>query len=112
MAGPFPGSRKRADGSVLSWQTAALPGNQLDLVPFFIQWGEGTPHPSATSPQGCELLEVAVKAPDPAVLQKLLKTVGVEVPVAGGEPGAMTFRLRCARGEITFPAKEPEVPKE
>lgn len=36
--GPFPGSRKKVGGSVLSWRM--LFPNQADL-PFLIEWGEG-----------------------------------------------------------------------
>jgi hypothetical protein len=112
VSDPQPGSRKRADGSVLNWQTAALTGPQLGLEPFVIQWGEGTAHPSATSPQGCELVSVKLTAPEPENLRKLLKVAGVDVPVAQGSPEAMTFTLRCGPREITFPAPEPEVVKE
>src|SRR6185436_19215279 len=95
ISDPEPGSRKRQDGSTLHWQTAALAGPQLDLQPFFIQWGEGTPHPSTTSPQGCELASVKITAPEPEGLRKLLKATGVDVPVAQGSPGTMSFTLRC-----------------
>lgn len=112
ISDPQPGARKRSDGSTLHWQTAALASQQLDLEPFFIQWGEGTAHPSTTSPQGCELLRVSLTAPDPSNLKKDLQTVGVEAQVAQGTPGAMAFTLRCAKGEVTFPAPEAVVPKE
>lgn len=112
VSDPQPGSRKRSDGSTLHWQTAALAGQQLDLQPFFIQWGEGTPHPSATSPQGCELVRVALAAPEPEALRKLVQAVGIEVQISEGKPGGMTFSLSCARGEVTFPVPEPATPKE
>lgn len=112
VSDPQPGARQRPDGSTLHWQTAALASQQLDLEPFFIQWGDGTAHPSTTSPRGCELVRVAITAPDPANLQKLLKTVGVAVDVTQGIPGGMTFTLRCAKGEIVFPAAEGSAPRE
>lgn len=112
VSDPQPGSRKRSDGSTLRWQTAGLSGQQLDLEPFLIQWGEGTPHPSATSPQGCELVRIAITAPEPEALRKLVRTVGIEVQISEGKPGGMSFTLSCARGEVTFPAPEPAAPKE
>jgi hypothetical protein len=112
VSDPEPGSRQRSDGSTLHWQTASLAGQQLDLEPFFIQWGEGTPHPSTTSPKGCNLVRVAIAAPKPESLRKLIQTVGVEAQISEGKPGGMTFTLECARGEVTFPAPEPAAPKE
>jgi hypothetical protein len=100
---PQPGSRKRPDGSTLTWRTAALEGPQLGLSPFFIQWGEGTVHPSITSPPGCELVRVAITAPEPASLRTLLRTMGVNVEVKQETPERMAFTLRCALGEVTFP---------
>ncbi|HEY0781359.1 MAG TPA: VOC family protein [Thermoanaerobaculia bacterium] len=101
---PQPGSRKRPDGATLTWKTATLEGPQLDLHPFFIEWTAGTAHPSTTAPAGCELVRVAITAPEPANLKKLLQTVGVEVEVQQGAKAAMAFTLRCAKGEVTFPA--------
>jgi hypothetical protein len=100
---PQPGSRKRPDGSTLTWRTAALEGPQLSLSPFFIQWGEVTVHPSTTSPRGCELVRVAITAPEPGSLRRLLRTTGVNVEVKQGTPERMAFTLRCALGEVTFP---------
>lgn len=104
VSDPQPGSRKRPDGTTLNWKTAALDGPQLDLHPFFIEWGAGTAHPSTTSPQGCDLVRVAITAPEPKSLRTLLNTVGVEVEVQQGAKAAMAFTLRCAKGEVTFPA--------
>ncbi|MCK9910764.1 VOC family protein, partial [Microbacteriaceae bacterium K1510] len=41
VTGPLPGSRTRADGSVITWNTlfAEMEGNSL-LFPFFIEWGQ------------------------------------------------------------------------
>jgi len=111
ISDPQPGARKRPDGSTLQWQTAALTGQQLDLEPFFIQWGVGSAHPSATSPQGCELIRVAITAPEPEAVRKLMAATGIDVSVAQGKPGGLSFALRCATGEITFPVPEPTVPK-
>jgi hypothetical protein len=42
VTGPFPGSRKRADGSVLRWSMFFMSGKDGDELPlpFVIQWGE------------------------------------------------------------------------
>jgi hypothetical protein len=94
--------------TTLAWKTAALDGPQLDPMPFLIEWGDLAAHPSRTSPQGCELVRVAIRAPELEPLQKLLLTTGVEIQVGAGQlgvPGTMTFTLRCPKGEVTFPAQ-------
>jgi hypothetical protein len=48
--GPKPGSRQRPGGNVLRWQTLGIE-QTTPLVPFFIQWEVGSPHPSSDSPR-------------------------------------------------------------
>ena len=47
--GPQPGSRQRPDGNRLQWQTLGI-GETTPLLPFFIQWEAGSPHPSSDAP--------------------------------------------------------------
>ena len=99
---PGPGSRRRPDGSLLSWTTAAVSGPDLVLAPFFIQWGEGTAHPSATSPSGCRLVDLTLRAPAAEALRNLFRAVGVGVLVETGAGRSMTLALDCPRGRVTF----------
>ena len=50
--GPNPGSRQRPDGRLLNWQTLNFNDDQHGMIPFFIQWGAGSPHPSSNAPAG------------------------------------------------------------
>lgn len=99
-----PGSRRRPDGSMLTWHTAVVTGPDLVLAPFFIQWGEGTPHPSTTSPSGCRLADLKLRDPAPQALQKLFQAVGVGVLVETGASRSMVLTLECPRGLVTFKA--------
>ena len=99
-----PGSRRRPDGSLLTWHTAFVSGPDLALAPFFIQWGEGTAHPSTTSPSGCRLAGLELRDPTPRALQKLLEAVGLTVPVETGAGRTMAVTLECPRGRVTFKA--------
>ncbi len=56
--GPTPGSRNRPDGRVLHWATLALKDDGDGLLPFFIEWGAESVHPSVDAPKGCALNEV------------------------------------------------------
>jgi hypothetical protein len=100
----MPGSRRRPDGSMLTWHTAFVSGPDLVLAPFFIQWGEGTAHPSTTSPSGCRLADLELRDPTPQALQKLFQTVGVGVLVETGASRSMVLTLECPRGLVTFKA--------
>ncbi len=62
--GPTPGSRARPDGKVLHWQTLNLDNDRDGLLPFFIEWGADTRHPSLDAPSGCELESFSVVSPD------------------------------------------------
>ena len=66
--GPTPGSRARPDGKMLHWQTLNLTNDRGGLLPFFIQWGAETVHPSVDAPQGCTLEIFAVVTPDNSAL--------------------------------------------
>ena len=67
--GPAPGSRKRPDGRVLNWKTLALKDDANGLFPFFIEWGDGSIHPSVDAPQGCTLELFEAFARDKDLLQ-------------------------------------------
>ncbi len=104
VSGTIPGSRRRPDGSMLTWHTADISGPDLVLAPFFIHWGEGTAHPSTTSPSGCHLAGLELRDPTPRALQKLLEAVGLTAPVETGANRSMVLTLECPRGRVTFKA--------
>ena len=42
-----PGNRRFPDGRELSWRQIGIKGTLADpQLPFFVKWGEGSPHPS------------------------------------------------------------------
>ncbi len=81
VVGPKPGSRKRPDGRVLNWKTLALKDDAGGLLPFFIEWGATSLHPSADAPQGCSLtlFEAATLRPD--VLQRQIDQLQLDLPI-------------------------------
>ena len=96
FSGPTPGSRARPDGKMLHWQSLTPDDNRGGLLPFFIQWGAGTVHPSVDAPKGCTLESFAVISPDGAALATEFEKLGIAVEVASGK----TARLRA---KITGP---------
>ncbi|MEO0442001.1 MAG: VOC family protein [Pseudomonadota bacterium] len=76
------GSRRTPDGAMLQWRTMSIADPAYAfLVPFFIDWGE-TPHPSATSVAGPQLITWEVGHPDPAGLQTIYDRLGIAIEVA------------------------------
>jgi catechol 2,3-dioxygenase-like lactoylglutathione lyase family enzyme len=92
FSGPTPGSRARPDGKMLHWQTLNVADDRDGLIPFFIQWGTDTVHPSADAPQGCQLDSFAVVTPDGHALEEEFQTLGISVEVAKGK----TAHLRAS----------------
>ena len=84
FSGPTPGSRARPDGKMLHWQSLTPDDNRGGLLPFFIQWGAGTVHPSVDAPKGCTLESFAVISPDGAALAPEFEKLGIAVEVASG----------------------------
>ena len=98
--GPTPGSRKRPDGKMLQWQTVNLADDAGGLLPFFIEWGAESVHPSADAPKGCTLNKFWVESPKPEELVKRFAMLGVEVEVEQGEKARLRARIAGSKGEM------------
>jgi len=98
--GPNPGSRKRPDGQMLHWQTLNLNDDQNGMLPFFIQWGAGSVHPSADAPSGCELENFAATTPDPQALLNRYRQLGLLVDVERGTKAALKAMITGPRGTL------------
>jgi len=55
--GPVDGSRTRPDGQVFRWKTLSYADDKAGIRPFYIEWDEHSPHPSAEAPGGCLLMD-------------------------------------------------------
>jgi hypothetical protein len=94
------GGRKRPDGVVLAWRftspDALLGGG---VVPFFIDWGT-SPHPAKTAPQGARLVAMRAEHPDPAGVERMLRVLGVDMPVVKGPAPALIAVIECPKGRV------------
>lgn len=106
VSGITPGARARPDGRRLEWRTASVMGDGLHSAPFFIAWGQNTPHPSGESPTGCRLAHLAMAEPSPATLQRFLDLSGVRVRVTQAAKVGITVVLQCPAGAVTFGAPD------
>ena len=98
--GPTPGSRKRPDGKLLQWQTVNLADDAGGLLPFFIEWGDGTVHPSADAPKGCTLKKFWIESSKADELAKEFAVMGVEVEVKQAEKARLRARIAGPKGEM------------
>ena len=87
------GSRARPDGTMLRWRSAGIEQAAAEpLLPFFIQWEEGTVLPGqAGAPQG-RLQELRLRG-EASHLDDWLGPHDLPVVVAAGEPGVDSFAL-------------------
>ena len=105
LSGPVPGSRRRPDGQLLKWRTAQLGEPGIPLAPFFIEWSAETPHPSTTSPPGCELVGIELADRAPKQLDQLLRAAGVATRPKPARERRMVLILSCPRGRVTFDSR-------
>lgn len=98
-SGPNEGSRVRPDGKVLHWRTLIPKEDHGGLVPFFIEWGSGTVHPSVDAPGGCKLASFEVESQDDGAMRQLFQKMGIEVTVRRGA-GLLRARIAGQHGEF------------
>jgi len=98
--GPTPGSRARPDGKVLHWQTLNITDDRDGLIPFFIQWGAATVHPSVDAPKGCTLESFAVVSPESAALAAEFQKLGISVEVASGKTAHLRAKIVGPKGTM------------
>ncbi len=97
------GGRTRPDGVKLSWRSTRIgqwppPGD--GVVPFLIEWGEGTPHPAQDSPQGCRLVSLRAEHPHPEQTAAMLQALGLAIEVSQGDPPALIAQIETPNGTI------------
>jgi len=53
--GPTAGSRTTPSGETLDWKTLMLEDDKKGILPFHVEWGAQSAHPSSTAPGKCVL---------------------------------------------------------
>jgi Glyoxalase-like domain len=102
FTGPTPGSRKRPDGKLLQWQTLDLKDDASGLLPFFIEWAAGTPHPSADAPKGCSLTSFAAQTPDPGWVKEILMKLGLDLTMTSNDSTGLVATITGPKGAAQF----------
>jgi hypothetical protein len=97
--GPQPGSRQRPDGEVLHWQTLGME-KTMPLVPFFIQWEAGSPHPSSDSPRLGTAKSLRFETPQPDELRRILHAAAVQGDIRKSSLPRIVLVVQTPKGEI------------
>ena len=103
--GPLPGSRQRPDGSVLNWKSLPLKEDEHGILPFFIEWGANTLHPSVDSPRGCGIDSLLITTPDPARSRALSKTLDLDVAMGRSTAPRLMAQLHGPAGSLALQSR-------
>ena len=102
FTGPDDGSRKRPDGRVLTWKTINLADDRHGLLPFFIEWGADSVHPSKDAPAGCRLEYFEIMSADPDELSMALKRIGLDLPVQRSDKARLHALISGPKGDLAL----------
>ncbi|WP_162802814.1 VOC family protein [Ornithinimicrobium avium] len=93
-------SRATPSGDRLAWRLAVPdPLGFGGAQPFLIDW-QGTAHPSDAELPVLELLGVELRHPDADALARVLRVLGVDVPVVQAPQAGLGARLGTPRGPV------------
>lgn len=95
---PRDGSRARPDGKVLRWRSAALQTDFDGVLPFFIEWGAETIHPSQDAPAGCTLERFSIESPSIKDVRRVAGQLGLNVDVKAGKKPLLRARITGKKG--------------
>jgi len=101
-ADPYGMTRRRPDGSVLSWRVAFVAGGHVGgATPFLISWDSGG-SPAYDSPVGGRLLALRAGDPDPAPARLALEVLGVDVAIESSPTPRLEATITTPTGELTL----------
>ena len=94
------GNRRRPDGVQLSWQFTDPWELVADgIVPLFIDWGD-SPHPARTAVKGATLVSLRAEHPDVRGVRRMLRHLGLDLPVKRVQRPALIAVIEGARGRV------------
>jgi Glyoxalase-like domain len=100
--GPKPGSRARPNGTTLTWKSLTLKDDSNGILPFFIEWGANSLHPSVDAPAGCRLTDLSITTPNPAELQALLAKLQLDVQIRKSHELRLAATIVGPKGSMTL----------
>jgi len=87
------GSRARPDGTLLTWRMAGLERSAEEpSLPFFIEWGNGTPYPGEALAQSATIDELRLQG-DPGRIAEWVDGAKLPLSLGEGEPAVLAVVL-------------------
>jgi hypothetical protein len=87
------GSRARPDGAVLRWRMAGLERSADEpSLPFFIEWGAGTPYPGGALAQAATIDELQARGDEDRIAQ-WIDGANIPLSVSEGDPALLAVIL-------------------
>jgi hypothetical protein len=94
------GSRRKTDGTLLSWQlTDPDVDPSAGVLPFFIDWGD-SPHPADSLPSVGRCRSLRAEHPAAAARRQEIAALGLELAVSFGERPRLIAELELTDGRI------------
>jgi hypothetical protein len=100
--GPRPGSRQRPDGKTLHWKSLTLKDDHGGLLPFFIEWGADSIHPSVDAPKGCSLRRFEAASPEKEDLSHAASVLGLDLYVNVSNDPSLQGIIVGPKGALTL----------
>ncbi|MEE2907268.1 MAG: VOC family protein, partial [Planctomycetota bacterium] len=98
-----PGARTLPDGRSLRWQLTDPMVMVYDgIFPMLIDWGD-SPHPAASAPVGCRLLELHLEHPKAEAVTTLLAAIGISLEVQTGSVPCISAVIDTPVGTLQLP---------
>lgn len=101
IGAPFAMSRRRPDGSELSWRLAMIGEGPAGPTPFLISWDGGV-SPADDSPRAGRLVELRAGHPEPRAAAELLAALGVDVSVDVAPTERLEATIESDTGLVTL----------
>ena len=101
-SGILPGSRQRADASVLKWRSLSVETGINSVIPFFIEWDTSSRHPAVDSPKGCSIISFEIEYPEPEKLKAVFTQLQIEVPLKQGIKASLQLKINSPKGTVLF----------
>ncbi len=98
----YPGSRKKSDGSILSWKLGLCDKMmKTDVFPFLIDWAESQ-HPSSSLPLICNLESLKISHACPEKVLKITEHLNIRVDVEKKDTPSIQASISCPNGLIVI----------
>ena len=95
------GSRKSADGTLLSWELLLpLASPEVEIIPFMIDWSTAESHPSKQLSAECKLIDLCATHPNPSVIQPVLKALDITIDVQKSDNISIKAKISCPNGIV------------